>query len=73
MVTLMVVPSSLVVLRRGDVRVSSGGTQVLISLGTQLLVWVLSIYPPSEGMDIPGMSMAARAAAGITIKGRIMS
>jgi hypothetical protein len=39
-------------------------------LGTQLLlVRVLSIYPPSEdiGMDIPGISMAARAAAGITI------
>ena len=36
---------------------------------------VPSPYPSSEGigMDIPGISMAARAAAGITIKGRIIS
>ncbi len=46
------------------------------NLGTQpLLVYASSTDPPSDdtGMDMPGMSMAARAAAGITIKGRIMS
>jgi hypothetical protein len=38
-------------------------------------LYLLYLCFPSVGiaMDMPGMSMAARAAAGITIKGRIMS
>ncbi len=69
-------------LRSGYIQVMFTRLYFVYSASNDDVVWLLYVCSPSIGvcgglldigMDIPGMSMAARAATGITTKGRIMS